>query len=94
MLLQGLGIDAETAARMISSAQSVFDLRHLRAGNRLSVGRSVLGDLRLVRYRIDTDRVLTIAPQGGEFHSEIQTIPSQTETIGVMGKSTARFLRL
>jgi hypothetical protein len=71
LLLQSLGIDAGTAARLISSAQSVFDLRHLRAGNRLSVGRSVLGDLRLVRYRIDTDRVLTIAPQGSEFRSEI-----------------------
>ena len=86
VILQGLGIDAGTAARMISSAQSVFDLRHLRAGNRLSVGRSVLGDLRLVRYRIDTDRVLTIAPQGGDFHSEIQTIPSETQTVGVMGE--------
>ena len=86
VLLQGLGIDAGTAARMISSAQSVFDLRHLRAGNRLTVGRSVLGDLRLVRYRIDTDRVLTIAPQGGEFHSEIQTIPSETQMVGVMGE--------
>ena len=86
VILQGLGIDAGTAARMISSAQSVFDLRHLRAGNRLSVGRSVLGDLRLVRYRIDTDRVLTIAPQGRDFHSEIQTIPSETQTVGVMGE--------
>ena len=86
VLLQGLGIDAGTAARMISSAQSVFDLRHLRAGNCLTVGRSVLGDLRLVRYRIDTDRVLTITPQGGEFHSEIQTIPSETQMVGVMGE--------
>ena len=86
VILQGMGIDAGTAARMISSAQSVFDLRHLRAGNRLSVGRSVLGDLRLVRYRIDTDRVLTIAPQGRDFHSEIQTIPSETQTVGVMGE--------
>ena len=25
-------------------------------------------------------------PQGGEFHSEIQTIPSQTQTVGVMGE--------
>jgi murein DD-endopeptidase MepM/ murein hydrolase activator NlpD len=86
VILQGLGIDAGTAARMISSAQSVFDLRHLRAGNRLSVGRSVLGDLRSVNYRIDADRVLTIAPQGSEFHSEIQTIPSETQTVGVMGE--------
>jgi murein DD-endopeptidase MepM/ murein hydrolase activator NlpD len=86
LLLQGLGIDAGTAARLAASAQSAFDLRHLRAGNRLSVGRSVVGDLRLVRYRIDADRVLTIAPQGGEFHSEIQTIPSQTQVVGVMGE--------
>jgi murein DD-endopeptidase MepM/ murein hydrolase activator NlpD len=30
--------------------------------------------------------VLTIAPQGHEVHSEIQTIPSEAETIGVMGE--------
>ena len=86
MLLRGLGIDAETAERLAGSAQSVFDLRHLRAGNRLDVGRSVLGELRSIRYRIDADRVLSIAPQGHEVHSEIQTIPSEMETIGVMGE--------
>ena len=86
LLLQGLGIDSETAARLAASAQSVFDLRHLRAGNRLDVGRSVLGELRSVRYRIDGDRVLSIAPQGNEVHSEIQTIPSEMQTIGVMGE--------
>src|ERR1700727_1921203 len=86
MLLRGLGIDAETAERLAASAQSVFDLRHLRAGNRLDVGRSVLGELRSIRYRIDGDRVLSIAPQGHEVHSEIQTIPSESETIGVMGE--------
>jgi len=85
-LLEDLGIDAGTAARLASSAQSVFDLRHLRAGNRLAVGRSVLGELRAVRYRIDPDRMLWIAPQGSEFHSEIQTIPSETQTIGVAGE--------
>src|SRR5580658_10042916 len=86
MLLRGVGIDADTAERIRASAQSVFDLRHLRAGNRLDVGRSVLGELRSIRYRIDGDRVLTIAPQGHEVHSEIQTIPSEAETIGVMGE--------
>jgi murein DD-endopeptidase MepM/ murein hydrolase activator NlpD len=86
LLLQGLGIDSETAARLAASAQSVFDLRRLRAGNRLDVGRSVLGELRSVRYRIDGDRVLSIAPQGSEVHSEIQTIPSEMQTIGVMGE--------
>jgi murein DD-endopeptidase MepM/ murein hydrolase activator NlpD len=86
MLLRGVGIDAETAERLAVSAQSVFDLRHLRAGNRLDVGRSVLGELRSVRYRIDTGRVLSIAPEGNVVHSEIQTIPSEMQTIGVMGE--------
>jgi murein DD-endopeptidase MepM/ murein hydrolase activator NlpD len=84
--LQGIGIDALTATRLAASAQPVFDLRRLRAGNQLTIGRSVLGDLREVRYSIDADRVLHIAPQGDDFHSEIETIPSHTEAVGVGGK--------
>jgi murein DD-endopeptidase MepM/ murein hydrolase activator NlpD len=85
-ILMGLGIAPGTAAQLSAAAQPVFDLRHLRAGNRLAVGRSVFGDLRAVRYRIDTDRVLYIAPKGGDFHSEIQTIPSETAAAGVAGE--------
>ena len=85
-LLQGFGINAGTAARLSAAAQPVFDLRHLRAGNRLSVGRSVLGDLRAVKYQIDVDRILFITPSGSGFRSEIQTIPSQTQTVSVGGK--------
>ncbi|HYL46868.1 MAG TPA: M23 family metallopeptidase [Candidatus Limnocylindrales bacterium] len=85
-VLLGMGIDSQLAARAVAAAQPVFDLRHLRAGNRLEVGRSVLGEFRAVRYRIDTDRVLWIAPQGDDFHSEIQTIPSETGTTGVSGE--------
>jgi murein DD-endopeptidase MepM/ murein hydrolase activator NlpD len=84
--LNGLGIDSHTAARLVASAQPVFDLRHLRAGNELSLGRSVLGELREVRYNIDTDRVLSIAPSGDAFHSTIETIPYHTEEAGVSGK--------
>ena len=71
-----------------AAAQPVFDLRQLRAGNRLEVGRSVTGKFRAVRYRIDTDRVLWIAPQSGgdDFCSEIQTISSETEPAGVSGE--------
>jgi murein DD-endopeptidase MepM/ murein hydrolase activator NlpD len=84
--LNGLGIDSPTAARLVASAQPVFDLRHLRAGNELSLGRSVLGELREVRYNIDTDRVLSIAPSGDAFHSTIETIPYHTEEAGVSGR--------
>ncbi len=62
--VQSMGFSSNTATRLIASAQSVFDLRHLRAGNSFLVGRSSLGDLREVRYRIDADRVLYIRPQG------------------------------
>jgi murein DD-endopeptidase MepM/ murein hydrolase activator NlpD len=86
VLLQNIGIDPATAAKVMAAARPVFDLRHLRAGNTLVVGRSVLGKLRDVRYRIDDDHLLDIAPTGGEFHSEIQTIPSHIETAGVGGE--------
>src|SRR5271170_2505322 len=85
-ILQELGITADNAARLTASAQSVFDLRHLRAGNTLSVGRSVMGELRAVKYRIDADRVLLISPKGNDFHSEIETIPSEKEMKGVAGE--------
>jgi murein DD-endopeptidase MepM/ murein hydrolase activator NlpD len=84
-VLQDLGITPENAARLTASAQSVFDLRHLRAGNKLSVGRSVLGEFRAIKYRIDADRVLLISPNGNDFHSEIQIIPSETLMKGVAG---------
>jgi murein DD-endopeptidase MepM/ murein hydrolase activator NlpD len=84
-ILGGMGVDGVTAGHLIASAQSVFDLRHLRAGNKVEVGRGVMGDFREVRYRIDTDRVLSISPQGNDFHSEIQTIPSETNTVGISG---------
>ena len=86
VFLNGLGIDSPTTARLVASAQPVFDLRHLRAGNELDIGRSVLGELREVRYNIDTGRVLSIAPSGDAFHSEIETIPSHTDEAGVSGR--------
>lgn len=86
VFLNGLGIDTSTAARLVASAQPVFNLRRLRAGNELSLGRSVLGELRELRYNIDTDRVLSIAPSGHDFHSTIETIPYHTEEAGVSGK--------
>jgi murein DD-endopeptidase MepM/ murein hydrolase activator NlpD len=85
-LLQSIGISGEKAARLIAKVQPVFDLRRVRAGNQVSVGRSVLGELREIRYRIDPDRVLSIAPHGADFHAEVDSIPSTTETVGVAGQ--------
>ncbi len=60
--LQKVGVDAATATRVVASALPVFDFRHVRAGNQLTIGRSVLGEIREVDYRIDEDHVLSIAP--------------------------------
>jgi len=84
--LETAGIDAETAARVVASAQPIFDLRHLRAGNQLVIGRSVLGQLREVRYRIDPEHILSIAPVGDDFQSQIDQVPTHSATIGVSGK--------
>ena len=85
-LLMGFGINPTTIARVIASAQPVFDLRRVRAGNHLAVGRSISGEIREIRYRIDPDRWLKIAQRGEDFHSQIDTIPSTTETAGVAGQ--------
>jgi murein DD-endopeptidase MepM/ murein hydrolase activator NlpD len=85
-VLEGFGIDPPTTAKLVASTRPVFDLRHLRAGNELAIGRSVLGDLRAVRYQIDSGHVLWIAPSGQEFRAEIQTIPFSTDAAGVAGK--------
>ena len=61
--LEQLGLDAATASRVAAVAQHSFDFRHFRAGNKITIGRGVLGDLREVHYRIDTDRELVITPQ-------------------------------
>ncbi|MGC2330783.1 MAG: peptidoglycan DD-metalloendopeptidase family protein [Candidatus Acidiferrales bacterium] len=60
--LQKVGVDAATATRVVASALPVFDFRHVRAGNQVTIGRSVLGELREVDYRIDEDHLLSIAP--------------------------------
>jgi murein DD-endopeptidase MepM/ murein hydrolase activator NlpD len=84
--LGGLGIDSPTVSRMVASAQPVFDFRHLRAGNELSIGRSVLGEIREVRYNIEPGRVLSIASSGNDFRSTVETIPSHTDEVGVAGR--------
>jgi murein DD-endopeptidase MepM/ murein hydrolase activator NlpD len=84
--LGSLGIDSHSASRIVAAAQPVFDMRRLRAGNEFSIGRSVLGELREVRYNIEPGRILSIEPSGNDFRSTIETVPSHTEEVGVIGR--------
>jgi murein DD-endopeptidase MepM/ murein hydrolase activator NlpD len=83
--LQKFGLTPQEAADATSAAQQAFNLRQLRAGNTLSVGRSVDGQLREIDYRIDVDRMLKILPQEQGFSAKIADIPSRTEVVAVHG---------
>jgi murein DD-endopeptidase MepM/ murein hydrolase activator NlpD len=83
--LRRMGLDPGTSAGIVGSAQAVFDPRRFHAGNLLSVGRSVTGALRIVRYQIDADRMLFIEREPQGFQSRIQPIPSHTEAVAVAG---------
>jgi murein DD-endopeptidase MepM/ murein hydrolase activator NlpD len=86
MALQKIGLSSEEAGEATAAAQRAFNLRQLRAGNMLVVGRSVVGDLREINYRIDPDRMLHIVPATEGFSAEVQAIPSHTEVDVVSGE--------
>jgi murein DD-endopeptidase MepM/ murein hydrolase activator NlpD len=84
--LQKFGLSAEEAASASAAAQQAFNLRQVRAGNTITVGRSVEGTLREINYKIDADRMLKIVPQDRGFTALVEEIPSKTEVAAVTGR--------
>ena len=84
--LQKFGLSAEEAANASAAAQRTFNLRQVRAGNTITVGRSVEGALREIDYKIDADRMLKIVPEDRGFTAEIREIPSKTEIAAVVAR--------
>jgi murein DD-endopeptidase MepM/ murein hydrolase activator NlpD len=84
--LQKFGLSAEEAANASAAAQRTFNLRQVRAGNMITVGRSVEGTLREIDYKIDPDRMLRIVPDDSGFTAQIKEIPSKTEVTAVTGR--------
>lgn len=85
-VLQKFGLSAEEAASASAAAQRAFNLRQLRAGNTITVGRSVEGALREIDYKIDSGRMLKIVPEENGFKASVNEIPSKTEIVGVTGR--------
>lgn len=83
--LEKLGLNAQEAAGASAAASRTFNLRQLRAGNMITVGRSVEGKLREIDYKIDPDRLLRIVPHDQGFSAEIKPIASHLETVVVSG---------
>jgi murein DD-endopeptidase MepM/ murein hydrolase activator NlpD len=84
--LEQLGLGNEEAANISAAAQHVFNLRQVRAGNLLGVGRSVVGELRSVEYRIDADHMLAVLPAEAGYRAEVREVPSKTEVTTVAGQ--------
>ena len=80
------GLTPAEANDAAAAAQRAWNLRQLRAGNSITVGRSVEGKLRLIDYKIDAERVLHIVPQEQGFSAEVQAIPTHTEVVVVSGQ--------
>ncbi len=84
--LEKFGLSAGDAASVSAAAQRAFNLRQVRAGNTITVGRSVEGTLREISYKIDSDRMLKIVPEDGKFTALIEEIPSKMEVAAVTGR--------
>jgi len=84
--LQEFGLSAAEVNNASAAAQSAYNLRQLRAGNSITVGRSVEGKLREINYKIDAERVLHIVPQPQGFSAEVKEIPTHTEATVVSGR--------
>ena len=84
-VLEKFGLSHQDAANASSAAQLAFNLRQVRAGNTITVGRSVEGVLREIDYKIDPDRMLKIVPGESGFTAEVKEIPSKLEVTAVSG---------
>jgi murein DD-endopeptidase MepM/ murein hydrolase activator NlpD len=82
--LQRFGLSSQEADEATVAAQHAFNLRQLRAGNTLIVGRSTEGELREINYKIDP--VLHIVPATDGFSAEVKEIPSRVEVSTVSGR--------
>ena len=86
MALERFGLSSQEADEATVAAQRAFNLRQLRAGNPVIVGRSVEGELREINYKIDPDRMLHIVPATDGFSAEVKEIPSHLEVSVVSGQ--------
>ncbi|MGH9743127.1 MAG: peptidoglycan DD-metalloendopeptidase family protein, partial [Candidatus Acidiferrum sp.] len=84
--LEKCGLTHQDAANASVAAQQAFNLRQVRAGNTISVGRSVGGELREIDYKIDPDRMLKIVPSESGFTAEVKQIPSKLVVTAVFGQ--------
>ena len=84
--LQKFGLTPVEAASASAAAQQAFNLRQMRAGNTITVGRSMDGELREIDYKIDAERMLKIVPEESGYSAKVSEIPSRTDVAVISGQ--------
>lgn len=85
-ILQDMGFDSQTVYQVSDAARRVFNLRSIRPGNKLSVVRSHVGELRSVDYRIDPEHELLVNKDNGSFQARIKVTPGTVTDAAVSAK--------
>jgi len=80
------GLSPTQVAEATEAAGHAYNLKQLRAGNSITVGRSVEGSLRTIDYKIDAERTLHLVPQQQGFSAEVKEIPTHTDVVVVTGR--------
>jgi murein DD-endopeptidase MepM/ murein hydrolase activator NlpD len=81
-MLREEGIARDVVTTVIEAAQSVFDLRRLRASQPFVLERTLDGGLRHFEYEIDANAFLRVVPAGigsTVLHAEVLPIPKTLE---------------
>lgn len=84
-LLAGVGADPETRTGLIAAIQKAFDIRKIRAGSQLMIGRSVWGTVEWLEYIVDPDHKLALTKSDGGFVARMVEIPATIRTVRICG---------
>ena len=84
-LLAGVGADPETRTGLIAAIQKAFDIRKIRAGSQLMIGRSVWGTVEWLEYVVDPDHKLALTKSDGSFVARVVEIPGTIRPVRICG---------
>jgi len=87
-ILARVEVDPDTRTSLISAIRKTFDIRKIRAGSHLVIGRSPLGIVELLEYAIDPDHKLSLARSEGEegaYVANVVEIPGTIRPARVCG---------
>jgi murein DD-endopeptidase MepM/ murein hydrolase activator NlpD len=82
--LQELGLTPTTAYAMVEATRPIYNLAHVRAGNRVTLIRSA-GKLRAVHYEIDPLHTLCITRESDGFEAHIESLHYKDKLAGIAG---------